>query len=44
MQNYINIFIDNLIKGIPNLLTALGIFIVSIYFARVLSRILRRVF
>jgi len=43
MQNYIDIFIDNLIKGIPNLLTALGIFVVSIYLARVLSRVLRRV-
>ncbi|MEP6896197.1 MAG: mechanosensitive ion channel family protein, partial [Chloroflexota bacterium] len=43
MQNYINIFIDNLIKGIPNLLTALGIFVVSIYFAGVLGKIIRRV-
>jgi small conductance mechanosensitive channel len=43
MQNYINIFIDNLIKGIPNLLTALGIFVVSLYFAKVLGRILGRV-
>src|SRR5262245_58132714 len=43
MQNYVNIFIDAFIKGIPNLLTALGIFIVGIYFARVLSRIVNRV-
>jgi len=43
MQNYINIFIDNFIKGIPNLLTALGIVVVSLYFARVLSRVLKRV-
>lgn len=43
MQNYINLFIDALIKGIPNLLAALGIFIVGIYFARVLSRIINRV-
>jgi len=43
MQNYIDIFVDNLIKGIPNLLTALGIVVVSIYLARVLSRVLKRV-
>jgi small conductance mechanosensitive channel len=43
MQNYIDIFIDALIRGIPNLLAALGIFIVGIYFARVLSRIVNRV-
>ena len=43
MQTYIDIFIDNLIKGIPNLLTALGIFVVSIYFAKVSSRVLTRV-
>jgi len=43
MQNYIDIFIDNLIKGIPNLLTALGIVVVSIYLARALNRVLKRV-
>ena len=43
MQNYINTFIDNLIKGIPNLITAVVIFIVSLYFARALSRIIGRV-
>jgi small-conductance mechanosensitive channel len=43
MQNYINLFLDGLIKGIPNLLTALGIFILALYFARVLSRIVSRV-
>jgi small-conductance mechanosensitive channel len=43
MQNYINLFIDGLIKGIPNLLTALGILILALYFARVLSRIINRV-
>jgi len=43
MQTYINIFIDNLIKGIPNLLTALGIFVVSIYLARVFGKIIKRV-
>ncbi len=43
MQNYINIFIDALIRGIPNLLAALGIFIVGMYIGRVLSRIVSRV-
>jgi small conductance mechanosensitive channel len=43
MQNYINLFIDGLIKGIPNLLTALLIFIAGIYFARILSRIVQRI-
>src|SRR5260221_14257474 len=43
MQNYINIFVDNMIKGIPNLLTALGIVVVSIYLAGVLGKIIRRV-
>jgi len=40
MEDYINTY---LINGIPNLLTALGIFIASIYFGRVLSRIVDRV-
>ena len=43
MEDYINTFIDNLIKGIPNLLTALAIFIVRLYFARMLAGIIRRV-
>jgi len=43
MQAYIDTFIENIIKGIPNLLTALAIFIVSVYFARVLSRVIKRV-
>jgi small conductance mechanosensitive channel len=43
MENYINIFVDNLIKGIPNLLTALVIVIASIYFARVFGRLIKRV-
>lgn len=40
---YIDIFIDSLIKSIPNILTAFGIFIVSLYFARILSKVIRRV-
>ena len=43
INNYIDTFIENLIKGIPNLLTALAIFIVSLYFASVLSKIVHRV-
>jgi small-conductance mechanosensitive channel len=43
MENYWDQFIENFIRGIPNLLTALGIFIVSLYLARFLSNILRRV-
>src|SRR5215216_4499577 len=43
MQNFWNQFIENFIQGIPNLLTGLVIFIVSLYLARFLSNILRRV-
>lgn len=42
MQEYIETFISNFINGVPNLLTALAIFIFSIYFARIISKILRR--
>jgi len=42
-NNYLDTFIENLIKGLPNLLTALLILIGSLYLARVLSRIFRRV-
>lgn len=43
MQDYIDTFVDAFILGIPNLLTALAIFIVSLYVARILSNLLRRV-
>lgn len=43
MQGYLDQFIDAFIRGIPNLLTALAIFIVSLYIARILSNLLRRV-
>ena len=43
MQDYLSDFIANFIRGIPNLLTALAIFIVSLYLARLISNILRRV-
>jgi small conductance mechanosensitive channel len=43
MQGYIDTFIDAFIRGIPNLFTALLIFIVSLYAARLISNLLRRV-
>lgn len=43
MPDYLSQFIANFIRGLPNLLTALAIFIVSLYLARIISNILRRV-
>ena len=43
MQAILDNFVDAFIKGIPNLITALLIFIVSLYLARILSNTLRRV-
>jgi len=43
MGTYFDAFIENFIKGIPNLLTALAIFVVSLYLARGLSRVIKRV-
>lgn len=43
MQGFLSQFAENFIKGIPNLLTALAIFIVSIYLARLVSNIFSRV-
>ena len=43
MQDFLSQFIENFVGGVPNLLTALAIFIVSIYLARMTSNILRRV-
>lgn len=43
MQAYLDKFVDAFILGIPNLLTALAIFIVSLYLARAVSNVLRRV-
>lgn len=43
METYWQQFVENFIKGIPNLLTALAIFIVSLYLARILSNLLRGV-
>ena len=42
METFWQSFVDNFIKGIPNLLTALAIFILSLYLARILSNVLRR--
>ncbi|MGZ9223720.1 MAG: mechanosensitive ion channel family protein, partial [Anaerolineales bacterium] len=36
-------FVENFISGIPNLLTALVIFVISLYLARILGNLLRRV-
>ena len=43
MENYWDQFIEKFITGLPNLLTALIIFILSLYVARLLSSILRGV-
>src|SRR5919106_1203368 len=42
MEAYWQSFVENFIKGIPNLLSALVIFIASLYLARILSNVLRR--
>jgi small conductance mechanosensitive channel len=43
MENLWPNFIENFLSGIPNLLTALVIFIGSVYLARILSNLVRRV-
>ncbi len=43
MEDHMDTFIENFINGIPNLLTALAIFVISLYFARGLSRVIQRV-
>jgi small conductance mechanosensitive channel len=43
MENYLDTFIENFITGIPNLLTALVIFVVSLYLAQGLGRVVKRV-
>ena len=43
METYWQQFTENFIAGIPNLLTALAIFIVSLYLARLISNLLRSV-
>lgn len=43
MQIFFDKFITGFISGVPNLITALLIFVVSLYLARILSNTLRRV-
>lgn len=43
MQDFVSQFIENFTAGVPNLLTALAIFILSLYLGRIISNILRRV-
>lgn len=43
MQTYIDTFVENFIKGIPNLFTAVAIFVASIYLAATFSKLVRRV-
>lgn len=43
MQDFLSPFVQSFSAGLPNLLTALAIFIVSIYFGRIISNIFRRV-
>lgn len=43
METYLDTLAENFIKGIPNLLTALTIFVVSLYLAQGLSKVVRRV-
>jgi len=43
MEVYLETFMDNLIKGVPNLLTALVILLAGLYIARVVNRIIKRV-
>jgi small conductance mechanosensitive channel len=43
MQTYFDTFVANFIKGIPNLLTGVVIFIASLYLAAMLGKIVRRV-
>ena len=43
MQGYLDQFVDAFILGIPKLIGALLIFIVSLYIARIMSNLLRRV-
>jgi len=42
MQDIMNKLIENFVNEVPNILAAFAIFILSIYFARIVSKILRR--
>ncbi|MGE5073803.1 MAG: mechanosensitive ion channel family protein, partial [Anaerolineae bacterium] len=41
MQPYLERWVTSIVDGIPNLLTAILIFIVALYLARLVSNILR---
>ena len=43
MPEYLNQFIDKVIEELPNIATALLIFVASIYVAKLLSNLLKRV-
>lgn len=43
MEKYLDTFVENFINGIPNLITALLIFIAGMYFARLLGNLIRRI-
>lgn len=43
METYMDTFVENFINGIPNLLTALVIFVIGLYLARGSSRVVQRV-
>jgi small-conductance mechanosensitive channel len=43
MQEYLSILAAQIVASVPNILTALLIFVLSLYFARVLSNLLKRV-
>lgn len=42
MQEYLNQLLDNLLASLPNIITALAIFLASLYAARLLSNLLTR--
>lgn len=43
MQQYLFTLVEQAVLAVPNIITALAIFILSLYFARVLSNVLKRV-
>jgi len=43
MQQYLSTLMEQLVLAVPNIFTALVIFLLSLYFARVLSNVLKRV-
>ncbi|MBK9210495.1 MAG: mechanosensitive ion channel [Anaerolineales bacterium] len=43
MQQYLFTLVERAVLALPNIITALAIFVLSLYFARVLSNVLKRV-